>query len=414
MPAWRERLHIHCFLSTKAKNGLLCFIMLCISLPTLYAQESFVSRPAQKLTTVPFNTLTGGVVVVKVRLEGYPDTLNFILDTGSGGISIDSTTCLKLKIPSEASDKLVLGIGGVRNVRFVNHQSLYLGSLKVDSLNLHVSDYSILSSVYGDKVDGIMGYSFLSRYIVKIDYDSSMMTVYSKGAMRYPRGGFLLRPALVSLPVQAARLREDVTTLSKFYFDTGAGLCLLLTTDYLNDTALFSKTKRMFPTQAQGMGGKANMELTTLKEFRLGPYRFRNMPTHVFTDQYNITSYPYLAGLIGNDILRRFNLLLNYEKKSFYLTPNSHFLDPFDYSYTGLGLYWDDSGDIMVGDIMKDSPAELAGFKVGDLIISVNENVSRNLQSYKIMMQNVGQKLKVIALRNGTPVELSLKVKSIL
>ena len=47
-----------------------------------------------------------------------------------------------------------------------------MGGLTIDSLDFHVNDYDILSSVYGDRIDGIIGYSFFSRYIVKIDYDS--------------------------------------------------------------------------------------------------------------------------------------------------------------------------------------------------------------------------------------------------
>jgi len=65
--------------------------------------------------------------------------------------------------------------------------------------------------------------------------------------------------------------------------------------------------KKIYYTQAQGMGGKANMQITTVKEVKVGPYRFRNVPTYLFEDQYNVTSYPSLAGLVGNDILRRFD-----------------------------------------------------------------------------------------------------------
>ena len=169
----------------------------------------------------------------------------------------------------------------------------------------------------------------------------------------------------------------------------------------------------MLPTQAQGMGGKANMKITTIKEFRFGPYRFRNVPTHIFDDIYNITNYPRVSGLIGNDVLRRFNIILNYDKKTFYLTPNSHFRDPFDYSYTGLGLYWTD-GRIVVGDVMKDSPADLAGFKVDDVVIGMNNNLSQNLQLYKSMLQNVGEKIKFVISRPEGLVELSLKVKSVM
>jgi PDZ domain/Aspartyl protease len=389
---------------------LFCFLILAAC--TGASAQKNGANSAKLITQVPFTTFTGGVVVIRAQLIGFPDTLNFIMDTGSGGISLDSTTCIRLNILPVLTDKLIMGIGGIRQLRYVNNRSLIVGSLRVDSLNFHVSDYDILSSVYGDRIDGIIGYSFFSRYIVKIDYDSSQMYVYSKGNIKYPKGGYMMKPAIVSLPVQGAMLRDSRELTSRFYFDTGAGLCLLLNSDFIRDSSVLNPDKKPLPTQAQGMGGKANMQVTVLKEFRLGPYRFRNIPTHIFDDEYDITSYPYLAGLIGNDVLRRFNIIFNYEKKIFYLMPNSHYRDPFDYSYTGLGLYWIE-GEIRVGDVMKDSPAEKAGFQVDDVVVGVNDNMTQNLQLYKSMLQNTGDKVKVLIRRTTGNVELTMKVKSI-
>lgn len=394
------------------RKTLLSFILVLVCCCTVIAQKKS-NNSARLITQVPFTTFTGGVVVIRAQLVGYPDTLNFIMDTGSGGISLDSTTCIRLNITPVLTDKLIMGIGGIRQLRYVNNRSLKLGTMQVDSLNFHVSDYDILSSVYGDRIDGIIGYSFFSRYIVKIDYDSSQMYVYTKGNIKYPKGGYAFKPNIVSLPVESATIRDYREVTPRFYFDTGAGLCLLLNSDFIRDSTLLYPDKKPLPTQAQGMGGKANMQVTILKEFRFGPYKFRNVPTHIFDDEYNITSYPYLAGLIGNDILRRFNIILNYDKKIFYLTPNSHYRDQFDYSYTGLGLYWIE-GEIRVGDVMKDSPAEKAGLKVDDVVIGVNDNLSQNLQLYKSMLQNTGDKVKLLVNRRPEGLlEMNMKVKSI-
>jgi len=97
----------------------------------------------------------------------------------------------------------------------------------------------------------------------------------------------------------------------------------------------------------------------------------------------------------------------------FYLMPNSHYRDQFDYSYTGLGLYWID-GEIRVGDVMKDSPAEKAGLKVDDVVIGINDNLSQNLQLYKSMLQNTGDKVKLLVSRKpGGLLEMNMKIKSI-
>jgi hypothetical protein len=376
-------------------------------------QEEFVPPPAKLLTSIPFKLLTGGIITLKAKLSEFPDSLNFILDTGSGGISLDSTTAERIKIKTELSDRTIRGIAGIRQVRFAYRQKLHLPGLSVDSLNFHINDYDVLTSAYGEKVDGIIGFSFFSRYIVKIDYDSSKIYVYTRGTMKYPRGGFLYKPLLVNIPVVTATVKDKLELSPRLYFDTGAGMCLLLSQDYVDDSALLEPKKKWYATQAEGLGGKAPMKQGVVKMVKVGPYKFRNVPAYVFADDYNVTSYPFLGGLLGNDLLRRFNLILNYEKRDLYLVPNSHFKEPFDYSYTGLGMYLID-GEVKVVDIMPGSPAQEAGFKEGDVIISVSNNFSKNIQTYKNLMQNPGERLKILVYRQEGPTMLSMKVKSVL
>ena len=390
---------------------LLILLVILTYLPA-HSQEEFVGPPAKLLTNFTFRQFSGGVIVVKGRFNNHPDSLNFILDTGSGGISLDSVTCKNLNVVTQPSDKTIRGIAGIRNVRFAYNNTLHLPGLRVDSLNFHINDYEILTSVYGEHIDGIIGYNFLSRYIVKINYDSSRISIYSKGSIKYPRGGFLLRPQLLNIPIQGARLKEEEDISARFYFDTGAGLNLLLSSDFVSDSLLFGHRKKMWNTQAEGLGGKTQMKLTTVKEFRLGPYKFKNVPTFIFDDDYNVTSYPYLAGLIGNDILRRFNVTMNYDRREIYLIPNSHYREAFDYGYTGLSFYYID-GYIRVTEVMEGSPAEAAGFKPEDILISVDNNMTQNVQAYKNLLQGEPGKIKIVVLRDAVPIELTLRIKSI-
>jgi predicted metalloprotease with PDZ domain len=154
------------------------------------------------------------------------------------------------------------------------------------------------------------------------------------------------------------------------------------------------------------------MHMTVIKEIRIGPYRFRNIPVFVFEDTYNITSYPYLSGIIGNDILRRFNMILNYAKKEFYFMPNSHYQEGFDYAYSGIELYMID-GNIILGDVAAGSPAELAGLKEGDEVISINNILGQNLQLFKSALQQQGEKIRMIVNRDGELMEFHFKIKSI-
>src|SRR4051812_7826412 len=154
-------------------RNLLFLTLACLLLyRNVSAQEEFIA-PSRMLAKMPFRQLTGGVVLLQARFADFPDTLNFILDTGSGGISLDSATTAYFGLQPTPSDRTIRGIPGIRNVSFLNNKTLRLPGLTVDSLNFHVNNYDILTAVYGEKIDGIIGYSFLSRYIVKIDYDTS-------------------------------------------------------------------------------------------------------------------------------------------------------------------------------------------------------------------------------------------------
>lgn len=394
----------------KRKLNLLVGLLLLVSVAR--SQEEFIEPVSRLLTRISFTQLTGGVVILKAQLDDFPDTLHFILDTGSSGISLDSATVAYFKLVPEASDRTIRGIAGIKKVGFLYNRKLRFPNLTVDSLNFHVNDYSVLTSVYGEQIDGIIGYSLLNRYIVKIDYDSLKIDICSKGTIKYPRGGYLFKPILSTLPVQVARIKDETQHQSRFLHDIGAGVCLMLSQDFVDDSTLLQKKRKLWPKDGEGIGGKIRMNLTIVKELKLGPYRFRNIPTYIFEDAFNVTSYPYLGGLIGNDILRRFNVIFNYPKRDIHMVPNSHFRDPFDYSYSGIELYYI-NGQIEMGSVAEGSPAEIAGIKEGDVVVAVNNDFSQNFNKYKTALLAPNARVKLILRRNGELVQAEMKVKSI-
>ena len=378
-----------------------------------FAQEEFVPPPAKQLTTVSFKMLTGGIIIIRATLDDFKDSMNFVMDTGSGGISLDSVTCEDHKLKIKPSDRIVRGIAGSKNVSFSYDHTLHMQGLTVNALDFHINNYDILSSAYGMKIDGIIGYSFFRRFLVFLDYDNEIMKVFTPGTFKYPRGGYLLKPQFSTLPMQSAQIKDNTGITGRFYLDTGAGLCLLLNNDFAHDSSVFKKSRKFYLTQAEGLGGKADMKLSVVKELKIGPYRFKNVPAYIFNDDYGVTNYPVLGGLIGNDIMRRFNVIINYPQQEIFIKPNNHFLDSFDYSYSGLGFYLVE-GAITVTDIVKNSPAEKAGFHENDVILGVANNFSNNIQIYKALLQNASEKVNVVVMRDGVPKVIQIRIKSIL
>ena len=391
------------------KIAILLLLLPC----AIYAQELLSQPQAKFITKVPFKQYNGGVMIVRLKLDTISTPLNFIIDTGSGGISLDSATCEEFHLPKRNTDTTITGIGGLHKVPFVFNQTLHFPGLAVERLNFHINNYEVLTSVYGEKIDGIIGYSFFNRYVVKINFDSLQMEVYSRGKIDYPEGGTLLHPIFTSLPIQFLNLKDKKKLGYNFYFDTGAGLCMLLSDKFVEDSTFLAKKRKPVVTGAEGMMGRLRMRLTVIKEVKIGPYRFRSVPTYLYNDEYNVTNFPFTGGLIGSEILRRFNIILNYGQREIHLTPNNHFNDAFDYSYTGLNIY-DIEGKIMVEDVIKNSPADKAGIRVGDEIIGVGNNMTFNIQAYKNALQVAGQKIKVIIRREEDLQTLFITPSSIL
>lgn len=385
--------------------------LLQVLVVTLFFSGSLQAQvtTVQPLTRIPFLQVTGGVMIVTAQLLPFPDTLQFIFDTGSSGISLDSSTVAYLGLKPTHSGYAIRGVGGIRKVPFLTGRSLRVGALQVDSLDFHVNDYSVLTSVYGIRIDGIIGYSLLSRYVIGIDNEEHKMDWFAPGSQVYPKRGYTMKLTMDKLPSHPAYVQDLGSDQPEFLVDLGAGLNVLFSSRYVKSSGVLDGSRKRWVKSGEGIGGRIEMELTTMRQFRIGPYRFRKVPINIFNDDYNVTNYPEWAGLIGNDILRRFQVVVNYPKKEMHLTPNRYLADPFDYSYSGLELYLV-ANKIRVGYLAPGSPAAEAGLQEGDEVIAVNKIFNGVLNDYKLQLQKAGERVRIIYRREERIGELEFRV----
>jgi hypothetical protein len=360
------------------------------------------SQPNQlpPLTRIQFLQVTGGVVIIQAQLAPFSDTLQFIFDTGSSGISLDSTTASHLGLRPTYDGLQIRGIAGVREVSQLRNQTLTIGSLLADSLNFYINDYSVLTSIYGVRIDGVIGYAMLSRYIVSIDYEKQFMEWYTPGLFPYPRKGVLLKPQITKLPAHPLTIQDLQSKNYPMLIDIGAGLNLLFSERFAKEAGVLDPTRKTWITSGEGIGGQIELRLTLLRSLRIGPYRFKKIPITIFDDNNNVTNYPHWAGLIGNDLLRRFNIILNYPAAEIHLRPNRFYYDEFDYAYIGMELYLID-GRITIGFVASNSPAQEAGLEVGDEIVAINKVVGEKLDAFKAELAHAQKKVSIIYKRNG-------------
>jgi len=390
---------------------ILCIILLISSFSSSAHIPSRMDS-SSLLTTMPFTELFGGVIVLKIQVDDGKDSLNFIFDTGNSGISLDSTVAIKLGFELVTSNKIIRGVSGSRNAVYSSNHSIHLPSLDLDSLQFHILDYELLSSVYGMPIDGIIGYSFISQFIININYETHVLEVYKPGNFIYPKGGFFLLPEFSIFPIIPISLKDSKEVNIHAIFDIGAGLNLLVSSKFADQIWSTTSNTKLYETQIEGLGGKKMVYLKTLKKLKLGPYTFRKVPVHIFNDENDILRYPILGGILGNDLLRRFNIILNYPDSKFYLTPNKNIYEPFDYTYSGLSVAQDNQ-EITVIDIVKHSPADIAGLEIGDQIIYINHQFVNNIQSFNKIFRTSSRSVKLGIIRNQIVLEKIIVLKDI-
>jgi predicted aspartyl protease len=143
----------------KLKKDILVIYYLIFIISTLNAQVS----------EIPFELGENGHVYLKVIANDTSKELKFIFDTGATSDLLNSTTAKKMGMKSNYQQE-VKGAGESKTYDIVLNQKLtLLQNIEINNTHLVLADLSSLNEVLDKNVDGIIGYSLLSKYITKID-----------------------------------------------------------------------------------------------------------------------------------------------------------------------------------------------------------------------------------------------------
>jgi predicted aspartyl protease len=93
----------------------------------------------------------------------------FVLDTGASLTMISPQLAENLDVKREEAQKAT-GAGGNVDIHFGIVQSLAVGETRLEAMRVGIMDLTGISKVIETDIDGIVGYNFLSKFRVLIDY----------------------------------------------------------------------------------------------------------------------------------------------------------------------------------------------------------------------------------------------------
>ena len=140
-----------------------------------------------------------------------------------------------------------------------------------------------------------------------------------------------------------------------------------------------------------------------IHELRLGSFQLANV-TAIFQklpEAYNGRS-THRDGIIGNEILSHFHILIDYINSALYLAPNRNFKDEFVYDKSGLTLAsGKNESSVLVTYVVPNSPADKAGVKKGDIIKKINR--------LPVNFYGLGEIAAKLKKRNGKKIRLKVR-----
>jgi predicted aspartyl protease len=99
----------------------------------------------------------------------------FVLDTGAGLTMISPQLAKRAGVRRDEAQKAV-GAGGSVEVHFGTVKALAIGEMQIEGLKVGIMDLANISKAIETDIDGIVGYNFLSKFRVTIDYPKQTVT----------------------------------------------------------------------------------------------------------------------------------------------------------------------------------------------------------------------------------------------
>lgn len=267
--------------------------------------------------TIPFTVGLDNKTYLKASInKGEPMTFQF--DLGATHCVVDESITNETMIQWEGAAAMG-GVQGTEQVRSSKFNRIHAGPLIWDSIPLFSTQNT------GWRSKGILGNSILQEQIVELNYDLNVVVIHHHRPVisdSYHRVAFEMRDGVPFVPITIDNGKTRSTNW--FMFDNGYSNCLLVDKEFAKENALYGTMKRT-GSRNNPMNGKTETVLAPL--LQIGNYTIKNVPIDL---QDSSAPGTYDRVLAGNDLLKRFNVIIDYQENIIYFKPNALMNEPYN------------------------------------------------------------------------------------
>jgi hypothetical protein len=276
--------------------------------------------------------------------------------------------------------------------------------------------FNAVASRFKQNFGGILGYDFLSRFVVEIDYVNQTITLSDPQSYNYKGSGHRVPITLDGTPFVRAEVqvngREPVP--GQFMIDTGFDGAATLYRPFIEAHNLLQPNEKTIGITRAGVGQSKGLK-SRIERFTFGGFSFRNVIANFILDEKGSEANTDVAGLIGNEVLREFKVIFDYSRLEMILEPNGQFSETLDENLSGIEfeLRAARGGIFKVNDVADDSPADKAGVLPGDVLVAIDDKsaTSFSMEQINSLFRQEGREY-LLTLKRGRKV-FKAKIKNI-
>ncbi len=265
---------------------------------------------------IPFDFLHNQIVL-RAQVDGQ-GPFNFIVDTGTRESILDASLARRLGLKLGPLVP-VTGAGGGRAMgRKGICRRLRVGDLPPGDLNIAALDLSRVSRALGRPLHGVLGFGFLSSYVVEVDYFRRRIR-FTAESPEAPQ-----KPGAVAFPMRFSA-NSVLPVLDDFYvngarvavtLDTGSSLGLVLFPNAVKVLNLGDLAREGIPVQASGYRGEAELSKGWVMSARIGDIELGAIEAAYVRRGYGDTEdVAQRGGSLGNAVLQDFRVTLDYPRR---------------------------------------------------------------------------------------------------
>jgi len=266
--------------------------------------------------------------------------------------------------------------------------------------------------------EGIIGRSVFGRYVVRIDYDRKVVTLFDPGEFHGAEGGetrAIPRDEFGIPQVECEiTLADGRSIAARLVLDTGASHALSLRVG--SDEAIVVPEGAVAGRLGRTMYGEVTGHFGRVSSLRLGRLQLDDVVTSFSSGAPVFAPEEKKHGNLGNGSLRRFLVTIDYSTDTLILEPGGTYSEPFEHDMAGAQFARTPGGRLEIERVAPASPAAESGLVSGDVVVSIDGRACEALDHDEVraLLRREGRVAALRVEREGEELAVDLRLRRLI